>query len=142
MREELISFKLKTSRFAIVMIILAGGSLLLLLSMAKIQPAFKLIILLITTSVISLAYFKSLQNKISGCDLLLQLKEAVIWKGRQSYLAKIVAFRRIGYLAAVITFQISDHRETTILFFDSIEQLGYKHLMRHIKWQSQASNNN
>jgi Membrane-bound toxin component of toxin-antitoxin system len=140
MSTDLISFELKPSRSASGLIFGLLITLMLLLNFSHIQLSYKLFLL---CSLIGYAllhgqiYFKA---RITKCDLLLHLNNAILWQGTQSKLVNTRSIQAIGNYLIIIRYLDNNKPQNLLIFYDSITLTTYKELMRHIRWKQLKHN--
>ncbi len=140
MREELISFRLKPSRFIIIFTVTAVAAITTILFYANIITIAKLIILTIITVAIIINYWK--YTHIDEVDFLVELNEMIIRSGRTSQLVKVDNLQNLGYLLMKFTLILNNKTLPLLIFYDSVDSITYKKLMRLAQWKNYRPNRN
>lgn len=140
MREELISFRLKPSRFRLIFTVVMVAGISIILFYANVEVIAKLIILTIIALVIIFNYWKN--TPINEVDFLVELNEMIIRSGRTSQLVKVDNLQNLGYLAVKFTLSVNNKFLPLLIFYDSLDSNTYKKLMRLAKWKNYRPNHN
>ncbi len=140
MREELISFRLKPSRFIIIFTVTAVTGIATLLFYANIITIAKLIILTIIALIIIINYWK--YTRINEVNFLVELNEMIIRSGRTSQLVKVDNLQNLGYLLIKITLILNNKTLPLLIFYDCVDSITYKKLMRLAQWKNYRPNRN
>lgn len=140
MREELISFRLKPSRFILVFTVVMVAGISIILFYANIEVIAKLIILTLIALVIIFNYWKN--TPINEVDFLVELNEMIIRSGQTSQLVKVDNLQNLGYLAVKFTLSVNNKILPLLIFYDSLDSSTYKKLMRLAKWKNYRQNRN
>lgn len=140
MREELISFRLKPSRFVIAFSVVAVIATSTTLFYANIVIIAKLIVLTVMALLLIINYWKHVH--IDEVDFLVELNEMIIRSGRTSQLVKIDNLQNLGYLLIKFTLIANNKTLPLLVFYDSVNSSTYKKLMRLAKWKNYQPNRN
>lgn len=140
MREELVNFRIKPSRFVIFSAALFIFVLIATLFYARIDPGIKLVILIIITLIIIINYWKT--DRFEEVDFLTELDEMIIRKGTQSQLVKVKNLQNFGYLLLKFTLRTKNKTIPLLIFYDSLDKITYKKLMRLAKWKNYPQKHN
>ncbi len=140
MRNNLITITPKLSRFLIVSIIIMVSVILILTIFANLVGWYKLAIILMTITILSILFYNYISNPIKKYDILIELNNIVIWCKNKTELVEIDEMSHIGNFLIIIRIKQAKSIKTLFLFFDSTDIVIFKHLMRQIRWQKTKLN--
>lgn len=107
---------------------------------ANIITIAKLVILTIIALVIIINYWK--YTHIDEVDFLVELNEMIIRSGRTSQLVKVDNLQNLGYLLIKFTLILNNKTLPLLIFYDSVDSITYKKLMRLAQWKNYRPNRN
>ena len=140
MSNDLISFELKPSRSASSLVLALLSALICLLSYSHIQLSYKLFLLCSLFGFVLWHAQTSFKARITKCDLLVHLNNAILWQNTASKLVNTGSMRAIGNYLIIIRYSDKDKPQNLLIFYDSIKLTTYKELMRHIRWKQLKHN--
>ncbi|HCY38664.1 MAG TPA: hypothetical protein DHV02_02255 [Neisseriales bacterium] len=140
MSNDLISFELKPSRSASSLVLALLSALICLLSYSNIQLGYKLFLLCSLFGFVLWHAQTSFKARITKCDLLVHLNNAILWQNKASKLVNTSSMRAIGNYLIILRYFDKNKSQNLLIFYDSIKLTTYKELMRHIRWKQLKHN--
>ena len=140
MSNDLISFELKPSRSASSLVLALLSALICLLSYSNIQLGYKLFLLCSLFGFVLWHAETSFKARITKCDLLVHLNNAILWQNKASKLVNTSSMRAIGNYLIILRYFDKNKSQNLLIFYDSIKLTTYKELMRHIRWKQLKHN--
>ena len=140
MSNDLISFELKSSRSASSLGLGLLTALVCLISYSHIQLSYKLLLLCSIFGFVLFhgqIYFKA---RITKCDLLVHLNNAILWQNTASKLVNTISMRAIGNYLIILRYVDKNKSQNLLIFYDSIKLTTFKELMRYIRWKQLKHN--
>ena len=125
MSNDLISFELKPSRSASSLVLALLSALICLLSYSNIQLGYKLFLLCSLFGFVLWHAQTSFKARITKCDLLVHLNNAILWQNTASKLVNTGSMRAIGNYLIIIRYSDKDKPQNLLIFYDSIKLTTY-----------------
>lgn len=140
MRNDLITITPKLSKFVHIWFIILICIILTVLHLANVILLYKLSLIIALIIASAILIYQYLSSRIKKYDLLLELNNAIIWRDNKTELMEIEKLSYVGSWLIIIQLKNNESKQTLFLFFDSIETIIFKNLMRHIRWQKPKLN--
>lgn len=135
MANDLLNIHTKPSKFGNTALIIFTAIIIYLLKIAQIFIWYKLTVLAVVFIFITLNLFAYALTGIRKLDILIHLRNTIIWEHKITKLAEIKQMYNIGFAAIIIKLNVNNKLKNLIIFYDNLDINQYKHLMRYIRWQ-------